>query len=275
MERNFRALLEAQWDQQKFLCVGLDPSLDKIPEAVQRANTRETLIAFNRDLINATKDVVCAYKPNTAFYEAYGDEGWAALRETIEYVHEQARDVPVILDAKRADIGSTNEGYVTASFGHMRADAITVQPYLGSEALAPFLEQKNKGIIVLCRTSNAGSGELQDMIVDGEPLFMRVAQLVAGTWNQNNNCALVVGATYPEELRKVRAAVGDLPILIPGVGAQGGDLEETVRAGRDSNGRGFIISASRSIIYASSGPDFAHAARAEAIRMNSIIAAVV
>ena len=275
MERNFRALLEAQWDQQKFLCVGLDPSLDKIPEAVQRANTRETLIAFNHDLINATKDVVCAYKPNTAFYEAYGDEGWAALRETIEYVHEQARDVPVILDAKRADIGSTNEGYVTASFGHMRADAITVQPYLGSEALAPFLAQKDKGIIVLCRTSNTGSGELQDMIVDGEPLFMRVAQLVAGTWNKNNNCALVVGATYPEELRKVRAAVGDLPILIPGVGAQGGDLEETVRAGRDKSGRGFIISASRSIIYASSGPDFAKAARAEAIRMNSIIAAVV
>ena len=275
MERNFRALLEAQWDQQKFLCVGLDPSLDKIPEAVQRVNTRETLIAFNRDLINATKDVVCAYKPNTAFYEAYGDEGWAALRETIEYVHEQARDVPVILDAKRADIGSTNEGYVTASFGHMRADAITVQPYLGSEALAPFLAQKDKGIIVLCRTSNAGSGEIQDMIVDGEPLFMRVAQLVAGTRNQNNNFALVVGATYPEELRKVRAAVGDLPILIPGVGAQGGDLEETVRAGRDSNGRGFIISASRSIIYASGGPDFANAARAEAIRMNSIIAAVV
>jgi orotidine-5'-phosphate decarboxylase len=274
MERNFRALLEAQWDQKKFLCVGLDPSLDKIPQSVQRPNTRETLTAFNRALIDATKDIVCAYKPNTAFYEAYGDEGWAALRETIEYVHEQALGVPVILDAKRADIGSTNEGYVAASFGHMRSDAITVQPYLGSEALAPFLALKDKGIIVLCRTSNEGSGELQDMLVDGEPLFMCVARMVAGKWNTNKNCALVVGATYPDELRRVRAVVGDIPILIPGVGAQGGDLEATVLAGRDERGRGIIISSSRSIIYASDGADFAEAARAEAMRLDSAIRAV-
>lgn len=275
MERNFRALLEAQWEQGKFLCIGLDPSLDKIPQAVQRVNSRETLVAFNRALIDATKDIVCAYKPNTAFYEAYGDEGWSALRETIEYVREQAPDVPVILDAKRADIGSSNEGYVAASFEHMRSDAITVQPYLGSEALSPFLSLKDKGIIVLCRTSNDGSGELQDMLVDGEPLFMCVARIVATKWNKNNNCALVVGATYPDELRKVRAVVGDMPILIPGVGAQGGDIEKTVSAGKDARGKGFIISCSRSVIYASVGADFAEAARAEALRVDSAIRAAL
>jgi orotidine-5'-phosphate decarboxylase len=275
MERNFRALLEAQWDKQKFLCIGLDPSLEKIPQSVQRSNTRETLIAFNRALIDATKDIVCAYKPNTAFYEAYGDEGWAALRETVEYIHEQALDIPVILDAKRADIGSSNEGYVAGSFAHMRSDAITVQPYLGSEALEPFLEQKNKGIIVLCRTSNKGSGELQDLNVDGEPLFMHVARMVSQKWDRNNNCALVVGATYPEELSKVRAVIGDMPILIPGVGAQGGDIQKTVAAGKDSRGKGFIISCSRSVIYASSGDDFVRAARAEALKMHSEIAAAV
>ncbi|MDB5237869.1 MAG: Orotidine 5-phosphate decarboxylase [Candidatus Kaiserbacteria bacterium] len=275
MERNFRALLEAQWDKQKFLCIGLDPSLEKIPRSIQRPSTRETITAFNRALIDATKDVAGAYKVNAAFYEAHGDEGWAALRETVEYVHEQALDLPVILDAKRADIGSSNEGYVMGSFKHMRSDAITVQPYLGSEALEPFLSQANKGIIVLCRTSNEGSGELQDLIVDGEPLFIRVARLVSDKWNTNKNCALVVGATYPDELRRVRAVVGDMPILIPGVGAQGGDLEKTVLAGKDARGRGFIISSSRAIIYASSGPDFAEAARAEALRTDSAIRAVL
>lgn len=275
MERNFRALLEAQWDKRKFLCIGLDPAVERVPSAARRADTRETLLAFNRALIDATKDIVCAYKPNAAFYEAYGEEGWSVLRETVEYIREQAPEVPVILDAKRADIGSSNEGYVAGSFARMRSDAITVQPYLGSEALAPFLEQKDKGIIVLCRTSNAGSGELQDLLVDGEPLFMHVARMVSQKWNANNNCALVVGATYPDELRRVREVIGDMPILIPGVGAQGGDIEKTVAAGKDERGRGFIISSSRSVIYASDGEDFAEAARVEALKMHGAISAAV
>src|SRR3989344_6605889 len=169
--RDFRELLEARWDEGKFLCVGLDSELEKIPESSRKGSNRETIVAFNRVIIDATKDLVCAYKPNSAFYEAHGDEGWSALRETAQYIIEQAPDVPIILDAKRGDIGNTNNGYVDSIFHYLQMDAVTVQPYLGSEALRPFLMRKDKGIFVLCRTSNEGAGELQDLMVEGEPLY--------------------------------------------------------------------------------------------------------
>ena len=269
--RNFRELLEKKWDEGKFLCVGLDSDLEKIPESIRQENTRMTMVAFNRAIVDATKDLVCAYKPNAAFYEARGDEGIAALRETAQYILEQAPDVPIILDAKRADIGNTNNGYVDSIFHYLQMDAVTVQPYLGSEALRPFLMRKDKGIFVLCRTSNEGAGELQDLMVEGEPLYKKVAHLVAEKWNGNGNCGVVVGATYPDELREVRAIVGDMPILIPGVGAQGGDLEKAVRAGKDNRGKGIIVAASRSIIFASRGPDFSEVARAKAEELHSKI----
>src|SRR3989344_2941863 len=258
-ERNFREMLEAQWEQGKFLCVGLDSDYEKLPEVVKGDSVRESIVAFNRSLVDATKAHVCAYKPNSAFYEAYGDQGVAALRETISYIRDSAPEVPVVLDAKRADIGNTNEGYAVAVFDHLRADAVTVHPYLGGEALSPFLQRKEKGIFILCRTSNSGAGEFQDLEVQGTSLYKVVARRTMEAWNGNENCGVVVGATYPEELREVRAIVGDMPILIPGVGVQGGDLIKTIHAGKDSCGRGMIICASRAVIFASSGEDFAEA----------------
>jgi orotidine-5'-phosphate decarboxylase len=230
-----------------------------------------TIIAFNREIVEATADIVCAYKINVAFYEAHGTEGIRALRRTIAIIRTVAPNVPIILDAKRADIGNTNAGYVSAAFSFFLADAITVHPYLGAEALQPFLEQKDKGIIVLCRTSNPGAGEFQDLRVNGEPLYQVVARRVANEWNRNGNCALVVGATYPEELYQVRRLAGDIPILIPGIGAQGGDVEKTVTAGKDNRGQGMIINSSRGIIFASKGADFAEAARRETAKLRDLI----
>lgn len=246
-KRNFRELLKAQWSRGNFVCVGLDSEFSKIPEFARRSGNEcdvsvaNTIVEFNHAIVEATKDLVCAYKPNTAFYEAHGAEGIEALHRTIADIHAIAPDVPVILDAKRADIGNTNAGYVDAAFGFLQADAITVHPYLGAEALQPFLAQAEKGVIVLCRTSNPGAGEFQDLSVNGEPLYRFVARRVANEWNKCGNCALVVGATYPDELREVRGLVGDMPILIPGIGAQGGDLERTVSAGKDSRGQGMIV----------------------------------
>lgn len=269
--RNFRTLLEGQWTQQKFLCVGLDSDYERIPDAARVGDVRETIVNFNRAIIDATKDLVCAYKPNSAFYEKYGDEGWKALRETIRYVLDAAPDVPVILDAKRGDIGNTNEGYAISAFDHLHADAITVQPYQGKEALRPFLDRAEKGIFVLCRTSNGGSDEFQNLPVHGKPFYQVVAEHVANDWNSNGNCGLVVGATYPDELRAVRAMAPKLPILIPGVGAQGGDTGAAVVAGKDAHGAGIIVSVSRSLVFASSGDDFAQAARAHAQALHAAI----
>ena len=261
------------------LCVGLDPVIDKIPDSarpsVGHGGPRESIVAFNRAIIDATHDLVCAYKPNSAFYEAHGDEGFAALRETIFYIREVAPGVPVILDAKRGDIGNTNDGYVGAAFGYLSADAITVHPYLGKDALQPLLDHAEKGIIVLCRTSNAGAGEFQDLQIDGEPLYQIVAKRVASDWNTNGNCGLVVGATYPEELRAVREIAEDMPILIPGIGAQNGDLTACVKAGKDKKGAGMIIAASRAVIYASSGKDFAEAARSKTEELHGAITAAL
>jgi orotidine-5'-phosphate decarboxylase len=260
----FVSLLEQRWREGNCVCVGLDPTVERLPAQLRSQSSGEAaLFAFNRAIIDATADLVCAYKPNAAFYEALGDAGLRALRATVGYVKENYPAIPVILDAKRADIDSTNAGYVAAAFDILGVDAITVHPYLGREALAPFLARREKGIIVLARTSNPGAGEFQDLVVGAaqEPLYQHVARRVAQAWNANGNCALVVGATYPAELKRVRAIVGDMPILIPGIGAQGGEVAATVAAGRDSRGWGMIISVSRSVIYASHGSDFARAAR--------------
>lgn len=271
MRRNFQEMMEAQWERGRALCVGLDSELEKIPRSVKGKSAEERLVAFNRAIIDATYDIAGFYKPNSAFYEAHGEEGWRALKWTVEYLHDIAPKTPFILDAKRADIGNTNEGYARMAFDLLGVDAITVHPYLGSEALAPILSRCDKGIFVLCRTSNAGAGELQDLSVDGEPLYMHVARMVASRWNVHGNCGLVVGATYPEEGLRIRAAAPALPFLIPGIGAQGGDIVKTTLAYKDERGRGMIISASRTVIFASSGGDFADAARARAEEYASAI----
>jgi orotidine-5'-phosphate decarboxylase len=253
------------------------------------------ILAFNQAIVDTTKSYACAFKLNIAFYSAVpGDE--EALRKTITYIHETAPEVPVILDAKRADIGNTNNEYVAEAFVKFDADAVTVNPYFGQEGLKPFLEMGDKGIIVLCRTSNPGAAEFQNLpilitsrndaddlgICKGDrhlsinlsvPLYEYVAMCVAKRWNEKGNCALVVGATAPNELKRVRSIVGDMQILIPGIGAQGGQLEATVKAGVDSNGTGMIINSSRGIIFASSGKDFAEAAAREAEKLNEEIKA--
>ncbi len=271
----FVAKLEQRWQQGHFVCVGLDTEWVRIPHSIkaQFTSVGEQMFSFNREIIDATAELVCAYKPNAAFYEAEGTAGLEALYETVAYVKRSHPNIPVILDAKRADIGSTNNGYVKAAFDELGVDAITVHPYLGREAMKPFLNRTDKGVIVLIRSSNPGAGEFQDLRVTDkqEPLYQVIARSVADTWNENGNCAVVVGATYPQELATVRSIVGDMPILIPGIGAQGGEIEATVRAGKDSRSMGMIINSSRGIIFASGGPDFAHAARTATERLGEDI----
>lgn len=276
--------LKAKWNEGKFVCVGLDADYSKIPQSLKDKwqgttpkdqpdndiSKEATIYSFNQAIIDSTHDLVCAYKINSAFYEAEA-QTWEAMLNTFYYIQRTYPEIPVILDAKRADIGNTNEGYVKMAFETVKADAITVHPYLGKEALGPFLSHSDKGIIVLVRTSNPGSGELQGLEMEGKPLYLLVAENVAKNWNTAGNCAVVVGATYPEELKKVREIIGDMPILIPGVGAQGGDLELTVKNGINSQKQGIIITSSRSIIYASSGEDFAQAARVETEKLHNQI----
>jgi orotidine-5'-phosphate decarboxylase len=226
------------------LGVGLDPGGSKMPAGVSHFH-------FNKAIIEATHDLVCAYKPNAAFYEARGAEGVEALKQTCDYLRGQYPEIPIIFDAKRGDIGNTNAGYTDYIFKYLQADAVTVAPYMGSESLEQFLEWEDKGIIVLCRTSNPGAAEFQDLKLDGRPLYEHVAERVATAWNRRGNCALVVGATYPQELATVRGIVGSkLPILVPGVGAQGGDLAASVKAGLAGGDAPMIISTSRAVIFA-------------------------
>lgn len=280
--RNFMELLHRKWQESKFVSVGLDVEVGKIPNCLTTSDGMQRVLEFNMTIINNTIHTVGCYKPNIAFYEQYGADGLLVLKKTIEHINHVDVKVPVILDCKRADIGSTNNGYVKAAFDYLKADAITVNPFFGAEALKPFLDQKDKGVIVLCRTSNPGSGEFQDLMVSGEdvpktlmPFYQYVAHRVCKTWNSNENCALVVGATFPQELGEVREIVGDMPILIPGIGAQGGDLHHAIGNGKDSNDQGMIINSSRGIIYASSGSDFGRAAGNETVKLtNEIIACI-
>jgi len=269
-------LLAGHFAAGRHLAVGLDTDPERIPESVApNGSPAERVLEFNRAIVAATAEVAAAYKPNAAFYEALGADGHRALAGTIAAIRELAPTAAAILDAKRADIGSTNAGYVAAAFDDLGADAITVHPYLGREALAPFLERAEKLIFVLARTSNPGAGELQDIEdAEGLPLYRRVARAVARDWNEAGNCGLVVGATYPGEMGAIRADVpASMPILIPGVGAQGGDLAATVAANREAGSAAYLIAASRSLIYASEGEDFADAARTAAQKLDAEIGA--
>lgn len=251
------------------LSIGLDPVLEKIPAHLRSA--KYPLYEFNKAIIDSTYDLICAHKPNSAFYEAYGAIGIEQLKMTLAYLNERYPELITIIDAKRADIGSTNEAYVKYAFEYLRVDGITLHPYLGQEALAPFLKLKEKGMIILCKTSNPGSGEFQDLKINNKSLYKYVAEQIAKKWNKNNNCMLVVGATYPDELKEVRKIVGDMTLLIPGIGAQGGSIEKTVRAGLNSKKAGMIIHSARSVIYASSERNFAEKARVEAKKLRDEI----
>lgn len=251
------------------LCIGLDSDLSKLPEVVK--HEAQPLFAFNKAIIDATADLVCAYKPNTAFYEALGADGIAQLKRTCDYVNTNYPDIPIILDAKRGDIGNTNNGYLDFAYNYLGADALTVHPYLGRESLAPLLDRGDKGLIVLCHTSNGGAGEFQELEVAGKPLYQEVASRVINDWNANGNCLLVIGATFPEQLRVLRGMSAKMTFLVPGIGAQGGDLKAVLGAGLTENNDGLIISSSRSIIFASPSDDFASAARREALTLNKTI----
>lgn len=258
-------------------CVGLDTVYSKIPQSLKKDSQSKVdiIFEFNQAVIDQTHDLVCAYKPNLAFYEALGEAGWTALKQTVDYIHSLDENILTIADAKRADIGHTNQAYAEAIFDYLGFDALTVHPYLGSKALQPLLSRKDKGIIVLCRTSNPGAAEFQDLKIDFDnssiPLYQYLAHQVKDHWNQHDNCALVVGATYPKELVEVRDIVKDMPLLIPGVGSQGGDVKKTVLAGQDDKGKGMIINSSRSIIFAGDDGDFAQAARFKTTELKQAI----
>jgi len=249
------------------VCVGLDPEVERFPAHLRaRPNA---ILAFNRAIIDATADLVCAYKPQIAHYAAVGAED--QLQDTLRYIRDRAPGVPIILDAKRGDIGSTAEKYAREAFERYGADAVTINPYLGRDSAEPFLQYADKGIVILCRTSNAGSGEFQNLQVGDRKLYQIVAERVAGEWNSRGNCLLVVGATYPGELADIRARTGEMTFLVPGVGAQGGDVDEAVRNGRAKQGAGLVINSSRGILYAGSGEDFAAAARRATLDLRAAI----
>ena len=273
--RNFTELIQAKWNEGKFLCVGLDPLVERLPEHLRGGDVGKSVETFLCAIIDATADLACCYKPNSAFYDRLGVDGMAVLLRVMEYAKTRAPGAALILDAKRGDIQDTNVTHAAVAFDLLGVDAVTVQPYLGSASLEPYLKRKEKGTLVLCKTSNPGAGELQDVMVDGLPLYQFVAKRAQEQWNGNGNCGLVMGATYPKELSSVRALGVDLPFLIPGVGAQGGTVAETVAAAKDRRGQGMIINASRAILYASSGKDFAEAAAREAKKMHDGIKAAL
>lgn len=252
------------------LCVGLDPDLDRMPAKLARG--RDRLYQFNKAIIDATADLVCAFKLNSAMYEAEGSEGIEQLQKSCLYLREHYPELPIILDYKRADIGNTNNYYAQFAFDYLDVDAITINPYMGQEANEPFLKYKDKGIIVLCRTSNPGAGEFQDLVFKGKALYRIVAESVMEKWNSNNNCLLVIGSPFPKELAEIRKALGDkVTFLIPGLGSQGGDAKKTVQASVNSKGGGVIINSSREVIFASNKADFAQAARVKAKKLRDTI----
>ena len=266
---SFADKLAASWKATNSLvCVGLDPEPKKFPD--QFRDAPGGIFQFNRAIIDATRDLVCAYKPQFAHYAAHAAEN--QLEHTIDYIKTTCPNAVVILDSKRGDIGSTAEQYAHEAFERYGADAVTVNPYLGRDSVEPFLKHGDKGVIILCRTSNPGAKDFQDLHVGpGKALFQHVAETVAKEWNTANNCMLVVGATYPDELADIRKRVGDLPFLVPGVGAQGGDVAKVMAAGKTKAGTGLVISSSRAILYASSGDDFATAARKAAQELRDSI----
>ena len=265
---HFMSALAAAWrDRNSLLCVGLDPDPAKFPAHLQ--GRPDAIFEFCKAIVDATADTVCCFKPQIAYFAARRAED--QLEALIAHIHEKHPGTPVILDAKRGDIGSTAEQYAVEAFERFKADAITVNPYMGRDSVEPYLAYPDKGVILLCRTSNPGGSDLQFLDVGGERLFERVARLVAKEWNASGNCSLVVGATFPAEIARVREITGNLPLLVPGIGAQGGDVEATVKAGRTSAGTGLMINSSRAILYAGKGEDFADQARRAAIETRDAI----
>lgn len=251
--------LKKRWHSGTQVCVGLDPFLDRFPKTFEGDDL--AIFHFNRDIVDATADLACCFKPQFAHYAA--EEAEAQLKATIRYIKDVYPEVPVILDSKRGDIGSTAGMYAREAFEHYSADAVTVNPYMGSDTVLPFAEHVDKGVILLCRTSNPSAAEFQNLEIDGEPLYIHVARRAQQHWNKNGNICLVVGATAPEEMARIREVAPDLPFLVPGIGAQGGDLEGTVKNGQIAPGEGLMINSSRGILYASQGTDYAEAARRE------------
>lgn len=249
------------------VCVGLDPEPDRLPDVLRGKS--DAILQFNRAIIDATHDLVCAYKPQIAHYAAVGAE--EQLIDTLRYIRERAPQVAVILDSKRGDIGSTAEKYAQEAFERYAADAVTVNPYLGRDSVEPFLSYREKGVIVLCKTSNPGSNEFQALDVGGRKLYQVVAEQVAHDWNTHGNCLLVVGATYPEELADIRRRTGEMIFLVPGIGAQGGDVDLAVGHGMRTDAGGLIINSSRGILYASRGEDFAEKARQATVSLQQAI----
>ncbi len=262
----FTEKLSNAWaTNNSLLCVGLDPDMEKLPEELRWQP--DGLFRFCKEIIDATADIACAFKPQIAYFSALRAED--QLEEICKYLREQYPDIPLILDAKRGDIGATAEQYAREAFERYGADAVTVNPYMGFDSIAPYLQWQDRGTIILCRTSNPGGSDLQFLNVDGRPLYQHVAHLVADKWNTNGQCALVVGATYPKELEQVRMIVGDMPLLVPGIGAQGGNIHATVTAGKTADGAGMMINSSRAILYTAAdeaaGETFALAARRVAL----------
>jgi len=251
---NFKQKLTAiSHNNNSLVCIGLDVDKEKMPKFLFESS-KHPYLEFNKSIIDSTKDLVCAYKLNMAFYEVLGAEGFELLKKTIKHI---PKDVVVILDGKRNDIGNTARKYAQTLFETLSADAITVNPYLGKDGVAPFLEYKDKCSFILCRTSNASAGDFQDLAVSETPLYQIVAKKIK-EWNENDNCGAVVGATYPEELKTIRSILGDeIPILIPGIGKQGGDVEKTIKNGTNSKGKMAVINSSRGIIFAGDDEDFA------------------
>ena len=241
--------------KNSYLAIGLDPDMDRLPGFLM--DFESPLLEFNKSIINATSDLVCAYKLNTAFYEHFGVQGWRALRKTIELIPE---DTLTIIDGKRGDIGNSSEKYARMAFAELNGDAATVNPYMGYDSVEPFLQEESRGAFILCLTTNPGAEDFQYLKMGDRTLFEHVAQR-AVAWNRKGNVGLVVGATRSDEFRAIRTIAPELPFLVPGVGAQGGDLERAVLGAADKNGEGFVISVSRGILYVSDDLDFAQASR--------------
>ena len=249
------------------LCIGLDTAVELIP--VHLRSKQKAVFEFNRAIIDATADLVCAYKPQLAYYQARGLED--ELASTLQYLHQEYPHIPIILDGKRGDIADTAALYAEEAFIRYAADALTVNPYLGGDSLKPFTDYEDRGVILLCCTSNLGSGDLQDLPVNGRPLYQILAQKAANEWNEKGNILLVVGATHPTKIKAVRGIVGNMPLLVPGIGTQGGSLEAVLENGLTKDGYGLIINASRSILYAGKDESFAQAAREAALLLHNAI----
>jgi len=264
--------LSAAWTaNNSLLCVGLDPDIARFPAHLQRQP--DAIFAFCKAIIDATADTACAFKPQIAYFAALRAED--QLEAICDYLRKSYPHIPIVLDAKRGDIGATAEQYAREAFERYGADTVTASPYMGFDSVAPYLEWKDRGVIILCRTSNPGGSDLQFLNAGGKPIYQHVAQLVADKWNTNGQCGLVVGATFPDELAQVRRIVGDMPLLVPGIGAQGGDIQATVTAGKTAGGTGMMINSSRAILYAKAneqaGEDFAQAARRVALETRDAI----